>query len=73
MRGILTSAANGSRRLIGLFTAPTVAVLSGTGLLTAGLHMVYEPLAFIVPGAVLVMSGLWLAGVSLPVGKRGEE
>lgn len=70
--GILTKAANGSKRLFGLLSAPTLAVLGGAGLLTTGLHMVYEPLAFIVPGLVLVVGGLWLAGVSFPVKREGR-
>lgn len=61
IRVILSLVANGSKRLLGLFTLPTVAALVGTALSVWGLHMVYEPLAFIVPGSALVAGALWLA------------
>lgn len=59
--GILRAIANGSTRLLGLFTLPTVAALAGSALSVWGLHMVYPPLAFIAPGTALLAGGLWLA------------
>ena len=55
--------ANGSKRLISLFSPSTVAAFGGLLLTAYGLAGVYEPLAFIVPGACLMVFGLWLAGV----------
>ena len=55
--------ANGSKRLIGIFSPSTVAALGGLLLTGYGFAGVYEPLAFMVPGALLMMFGLWLAGV----------
>ena len=54
--------ANGSKRLIGLLSPSTVVALAGLLLTAYGLAGVYEPLAFIVPGAGLLAFGLWLAG-----------
>ena len=70
-RGILSMTAEVGRRLIGLFTIPTVAALAGSALTVYGLRMIYDPLAYLVPGAVLVLFGLWLAG--LPMSKRGDD
>lgn len=69
-RGILHAAAHGSKRFIGLWTPPTVAALAGTVLTVMGLHMVYPPLAFIVPGTSLFLAGLWLAGVPFSLSRR---
>ena len=65
IRVILTSTANGSMRVVGLFSPSTVAVLAGAALTVIGLHLVYPPLAYIVPGVTLVIGGLWLAGLPL--------
>lgn len=67
IRGILSATANGSKRLITLFTLPTVAALLGAAVLIAGLHMLYPPLAYIVPGAGVLAFGVYLA---LPERKR---
>lgn len=67
IRGILSATANGSKRLIALFTLPTVAALLGAAVLIAGLHMLYPPLAYIVPGAGALAFGVYLA---LPERKR---
>jgi len=52
---------NGSKRLIGLLSIPTIAVLGGTAAMALGLWMVYAPLAYIVVGGLLLSFGLWLA------------
>lgn len=70
-RGILTLTAKVGTRLIGLFDVPTCAALVGIGLTAYGLHMLFPPLAYIVPGAALLTFGLWLAGGSLP--HRSDE
>lgn len=57
------------RAIIGLFSIPTVAVLVGAALTVWGLHMVYPPAAYIVPGVLLMLSGLFLA---LPARPRGD-
>lgn len=36
-----------------------VLALGGGAMLVYGLALVYEPLAWIVPGAVLVVAGVW--------------
>lgn len=69
-RAILGAIANGSTRLLSLFSLPTVAALVGVALSVAGLHMVYAPLAYIVPGAALVGGAVWLA---LPPATRRRE
>ena len=53
-----------------MFSPSTVAVLAGAALTVIGLHLVYPPLAYIVPGVTLVIGGLWLAGLPLA---RGRE
>lgn len=58
-RAILRTTANGSKRLISLFSPPTVAALAGAGLSVTGLHMVYAPLAYIVPGLSLLAFAAW--------------
>lgn len=67
IRGILSAVAHGSKQLSGLFTLPTVAALLGAAVLIAGLHMLYPPLAYIVPGAGVLAFGVYLA---LPERKR---
>jgi hypothetical protein len=62
-RAILAKVANGSKQLIGLFSPSTVATLAGVALTFYGLRQVYEPLAYVIPGAMLTLFGLWLAGV----------
>lgn len=75
MRGrfalIIESIANGSKRFLGLFSLPTVAALAGTALSVWGLWMVYPPLALIIPGALSLGFGMWLAGIDVRR-KRGE-
>lgn len=56
-----------------MFSPPTVAALAGLGLTVYGLHMLYAPLAYLIPGGALTAFGLWLAGASLPHGKRGDD
>ncbi len=73
VRAILKTSANGSKRVLGLFSPPTVAALAGLGLTVYGLHMLYAPLAYLIPGGALTAFGLWLAGASLPHGKRGDD
>lgn len=63
---ILATIANGSKRLLGLLSPSTVAALAGTALTAYGLHVLYPPLAYIVPGAALTLFGLWLAGATIP-------
>jgi hypothetical protein len=63
IRAILRLTANGSTRVIGLLSPPTVAAVVGVALTAYGLFMLYEPLAFIVPGVFLTTFGLWLAGM----------
>lgn len=69
-RAILSIVAYGSKQLIGIFSLPTVAALAGIALSVVGLHMVYPPLAYIVPGLALVAGALWLA---LPPAKRRRD
>lgn len=57
IRGTIAAIVEVPKQVIDLLTAPTLAVLGGAGLLIWGLHMVYEPLAYIVPGAVLAALG----------------
>lgn len=71
-RGMMRSIANGSKRFIQGFSPPTVAALTGSALTAYGLHMLYAPLAYIVPGIALTWFGLWLAGLSLPE-RRGRR
>jgi ABC-type antimicrobial peptide transport system permease subunit len=54
--------------VIGLLSVPTLAVLMGAGLLIWGLRMVYEPLAYIVPGACLLAIGGLAARATLMSG-----
>ena len=61
--------ANGSKQLRELLSLPTVAALVGVALSVVGLHMLFPPLAFIVPGVLLVVGALWLA---LPAKRRRE-
>lgn len=61
IRAILSATVNGSKRLIALFDLPTVAAILGFALLIMGLHMLYPPLAYIVPGAGFLAAGLYLA------------
>ena len=49
------------RAILGVLTFPTLAAVVGAVLSVTGLHMVYAPLAFIVPGVALVAGGVWLA------------
>ena len=67
IRGILSAIANGSKRVVSLFSLPTVAALLGAAVLIAGLHMLFPPLAWIVPGAGALAFGVYLA---LPERKR---
>lgn len=67
IRGILSAIANGSTRVLSLFTLPTVAAILGAAVLIAGLHMLFPPLAWIVPGAGALAFGVYLA---LPERKR---
>ena len=67
IRGILSTTANGSKRFGSLFTLPTVAAILGAAVLIAGLHMLFPPLAWIVPGAGALAFGVYLA---LPERKR---
>ncbi len=64
---MLSVIVKGSTRLISSFSLPTVAALVGAALSVWGLHMVYPPLAFVVPGVTLLGFGVWLA---LPVQRR---
>lgn len=61
LRAILTATANGSKRLLGLFSPATLAILLGGGLLIWGLYLVYQPLAFLVPGSLMLGVGGLLA------------
>lgn len=67
MRGlvcaIIAQAVHGSKQFVSLFSPSTVAALAGVALTAYGLHALYEPLAYIVPGLLLMIFGLWLAGV----------
>jgi hypothetical protein len=67
IRGILSVIANGSTRFLGLFTLPTVAAILGAVVLIVGLHQLFPPLAYIVPGAGALAFGVYLA---LPERKR---
>lgn len=60
---MMRAIANGSKRLLGLLSASTVAALIGIVLTAYGLYLLYEPLAYIVPGLMLTAFGLWLAGM----------
>ena len=62
--------AYGSKQLRELLSLPTVAALVGVALSVVGLHMLFPPLAYIVPGAALVGFGVWLA---LPPAKRRRD
>ena len=63
---IMGTIANGSKRFIGYLadalSPPTIATGMGLASVTVGLWMVAPPLAFIVPGALVLVFGLWLAG-----------
>jgi hypothetical protein len=59
---ILSVAAEGIKQFIRLFSPSTVAALVGVALTSYGLSLVYEPLAYIIPGAMLTAFGLWMAG-----------
>jgi hypothetical protein len=56
---MLRTTANGSKRVLSLFSPPTVAALAGAGLSVTGLHMLYPPLAYIVPGVSLLAFAAW--------------
>ena len=58
-RAILGVIANGSKRFLGFFSPPTVAALLGAALSVMGLHMLYPPLAYLVPGASLLAFAIW--------------
>lgn len=58
---MLSIAAYGSKQLRESLSLPTVAALAGSVLSVVGLHMVYPPLAYIVPGAALLTGGVWMA------------
>lgn len=74
VRAILGTIVKVGTRLIGLFSPPTIAALAGLGLTVYGLHMLYAPLAYLIPGGALTAFGLWLAGLSLPQHrKRGDD
>lgn len=45
--------------VIDLLSLSTVAAFVGVALLIAGLHMIYQPLALIVPGAVLLAGAVY--------------
>lgn len=68
LRATLRVIANGSKRFLGLFSPPTVAVFGGAALTAWGLWMVNPALSAIVTGGLLTSFGLWLAGFS--VGRR---
>lgn len=68
-RGTLRSITGAGKRLAGLFTIPTIAVLGGAALMAWGLWMVDPALSAIVMGGGLVTFGLWAAGVG--TGGRG--
>jgi hypothetical protein len=57
IRGTIAAIVQVPKQMIGLLSAPTLAVLGGAGLLIWGLHMIYEPLAYIVPGIALAAFG----------------
>jgi len=44
--------------VFGLLSVVTVAWLAGLALLTVGFWMIYQPLAFVVPGGLLVSAAL---------------
>lgn len=70
MRGTIRLLVEVPKRVSGLLTAPTLAVLVGAGLLIWGLRMVYEPLAYIVPGGALTGFG---ALVAMRAARGGDE
>lgn len=60
-RGIIDIIAKVSMRFLSLWSPATIAAIGGALLSVAGLHMVYPPLAYIVPGVVLLAFALWMA------------
>lgn len=60
-RAIMRTIANVSIWFLSLWSPATVAAIGGTVLSVAGLHMVYPPLAYIVPGAGLLALAGWMA------------
>ena len=60
-RGSIGLIRNGSKRLSRFATPPTVLTLSGLGLMSVGLWLLYPPLAYIVPGGLFLTGGLMLA------------
>lgn len=54
--------------IVALFSPSTVAALGGLALLSFGLWGIYQPLAFVIPGAAFTAFGLWLAGMFTSTG-----
>lgn len=60
---IIRATANTVKRFFALFSPSTVSALVGILLTSYGLLQLYEPLAYIIPGLMLLAFGLWLAGM----------
>ena len=61
--GMLRVIANGSKRFSESASPPTIATVAGLGLVSYGFWMVDPALAFIVPGTLIMVFGLWVAGL----------